>query len=194
MSISHAISSFKIRAFNFIKNQFVICLLLLNIIFQTPSLADIYNGSSREKCIKEGVFKNGQCIEIDNHLLYVESFGLSVNTNTPNVIFLPGSGNNHHVWNKVVPQVAKFAHVVIYDRSGYGPSQQYSIPKTLTAPLVVNNLILLLEKINVPPPYILVGHSHGGLFAQYFSLMHPDMVRGVVLIDSSTAQMVLSWT
>lgn len=127
---------FKIRAFHFIKNQFVICLLLLNSIFPLLSWADIHSGSSREKCIKEGVFKNGQCVKIDDHPLYVESFGLPVNTNVPNIVFLPGSGNTHQVWDKVVSQVEKFAHVVTYDRSGYGTSQQYSIPKALTAPLV----------------------------------------------------------
>lgn len=147
----------------------------------------------KEKCIKAGNFKNGQCVKVDNHLLYVESFGLSIGRNVPNVIFLPGSGNTLNTWNRVVPQVAKFAHVVTYDREGYGPSQQYQKPRALTAPLIVNNLISLLQKIHVPPPYILVGHSHGGLFVQYFALKKPNMISGMVLVDSSAAQMVEKW-
>lgn len=168
-------------------------ILLFSMIFSLSSFANIYEGASKEKCTKEGYFKNGQCIEIDNHLLYAKSFGMPVGANVPNVIFLSGSGNTHHIWDKVSSQTARFAHVVIYDRSGYGHSQQYSPPKALTATLVVNNLITLLQKINVLPPYILVGHSHGGLFIQYFALTHPNMVRGMVLVDSSTVPMVLTW-
>ena len=178
---------------SFKKCKFFVCLLILlfNVIFPLSSFA--YNGSSKEKCIKEGAFKNGQCVEIDNHLLYVESFGIPVDTNVPNIVFLPGSGETLETWNKVAPTVAKFAHVVLYNRSGYAPSQQCKKAKTLTAPLVINNLILLLKKIHVPPPYILVGHSHGGLFAQYFALTKPNMIKGIVMVDSSTNQMVLKY-
>lgn len=171
------------------------CLLILTILIFpfSSSFANEYNGSLKEKCIKEGTFKHGQCVEIDNHLLYVESFGIPVDINVPNIIFLPGSGETLETWKKVAPTVAKFAHVVLYNRSGYAPSQQYKKTKTLTAPLVVNNLILLLQKIHVPPPYILVGHSHGGLFVQYFALTKPNMVKGMVMVDSSTNQMVLKY-
>lgn len=166
-------------------------IFLFNAIFPFSSFA--YKQNTKIKCIKEGAFRSGQCIKVDNHLLYAESFGKPTHPSIPTVIFLPGSGYTHQTWNKVAPQVAKFAHVVTYDRSGYGPSQQYTEPKALTAPLVVNNLISLLKKINLPPPYILVGHSHGGLFSQYFALTYPDMVKGIVLVDSSTAEMVLAY-
>lgn len=166
-------------------------ILLASMALPFSSIADKYSGSSKIKCTKVGVFKNGHCIEVDNHLLYVESFGLPTASNVPNIIFLPGSGNTLNIWDQVAPEVAKFAHVVTYDRSGYGLSQQYSKPRPLTAPLIVTNLVELLQKIHVSPPYILVGHSHGGLFAQYFALKEPSLVRGMVLVDSSTTQLVM---
>lgn len=88
--------------------------------------------------------------------------------------------------------MAKFAHVVVYDRTGYGYSQQYKKPVPLTSSIVVKNLKDLLHKIDISPPTILVGHSHGGIYAQDFTLTYPELVRGMVLVDSSTYQL-LKW-
>ena len=162
------------------------------LIFANNVSADKYSGSARHSCIKVGKFKQGHCIEVDGHLLYVKSFGLPLNKNHPAVIFLPGSGNTHYIWEKVAPKVAKFSHVVVYDKTGYGYSQQYKKPVPLTASIVVKNLKNLLETIGVSPPYILVGHSHGGIYAQDFRLTYPELVSGMVLVDSSTYKL-LQW-
>lgn len=167
-------------------------IVFLGLIFANNVGADKYSGSARHSCAKVGKFKEGQCIEVDGHLLYVKSFGLPLNKNHPAVIFLPGSGNTHYVWEKVAPKVAKFSHVVVYDKTGYGYSQQYKKPVPLIASIVVKNLKNLLETIGVSPPYILVGHSHGGIYAQDFALTYPELVSGMVFVDSSTYQL-LKW-
>lgn len=167
-------------------------IIFWSLIFANNVSADKYSGSARHSCAKSGKFKQGQCIEVDGHLLYVKSFGLPLNKNHPTIIFLPGSGNTHYVWEKVAPKVAKFSHVVVYDKTGYGYSQQYKKPVPLTASIVVKNLKNLLEKIDVSPPYIFVGHSHGGIYAQDFALTYPELVSGMVLVDSSTYQL-LQW-
>lgn len=132
------------------------------------------------------------CVLSDKHLLSVRSFGLPRHQDTATVIFQPGGGNTMETWDKVAPKVAKFAHVITYDRSGFGRSQNYSPLKPLTAEVVTQNLKILLRKLKLPPPYILVGHSNGGLTMQYFALKNPEMVRGLILVDSSSVQL-LNW-
>ncbi|WP_296619972.1 alpha/beta hydrolase [Marivirga sp.] len=169
-----------------------ILLALILILCITPVNADKYTGTSKKKCKLHGAFLDGICVAVDNHLLFVKSYGQQPDKDHPVVIFLSGSGNTHYVWEKVAPSVAKFAHVVTYDRTGYGHSQQYTQPIPLTAAIVVNNLKQLLKKMNLPPPYILVAHSHGGIYAQYFALTNPQLLKGLVLVDSSTYQL-LNW-
>lgn len=177
---------------NFSKVLFILFMTIFTLVIVNPSNADKYTGASQKICKHPGAFIDALCIEVDNHLLFVKSYGHQVDKEHPVVVFLSGSGNTHYVWEKVAPSVAKFAHVVTYDRSGYGHSQQYKQPGPLTAPIVAKNLELLLKKLNLSPPYILVGHSHGGIYAQYFALTNPQLIKGLVLVDSSTYHL-LNW-
>ena len=120
---------------------------------------------------------------INGTYIYTESYGKG-----PSVIFESGMGDGITVWKKVAPTISKYAHVIMYDRPGIGKSK--FTDKTLspyTAKMVAQNLEVLLKKMNIRPPYILVGHSIGGLFVQYFAKKHPKQVRGVVLVDSVNA-------
>jgi len=171
---------------------FIFLVFILAICIVNSAIADKYTGTSEKKCKRSGVFLDGFCVDVDNHLLFIKSYGHKPDKDHPVVIFLSGSGNTHYVWEKVAPSVAKFTHIMTYDRTGYGHSQQYDRPGPLTASMVVDNLKQLLKKINLPPPYILVGHSHGGIYAQYFALTNPQLIKGLVLVDSSTYHL-LAW-
>ena len=177
---------------NSLRRTSVILAIALSSFIIKAAYADKYSGASEKQCKHPGVFLDGLCIEVNHHLLFVKSYGHKPDKDHPVVIFLSGSGNTHYVWEKVAPSVAEFAHVVTYDRTGYGHSQQYLQPVPLTAEIVVNNLKQLLKKMDLHPPYIIVGHSHGGIYAQYFSLKNPQLVSGLVLVDSSTYQL-LNW-
>lgn len=98
-----------------------------------------------------------------------------------------------HGGEPVMPEVAKFARVCTYDRPGttLGPgevSRSDSAPMPRTAVNVVRDLHMLLHAANVPGPYVLAGHSFGGLFVRLYSAMYPEDVNGLVLVDALAEQ------
>jgi pimeloyl-ACP methyl ester carboxylesterase len=81
----------------------------------------------------------------------------------------------------VQPLIAKFAHVVSYDRAGLGWSDD-----AIAAPTALNathELEALLASAAFSVPYVIVGHSFGGLIARLFQQRHPEVVAGLVLVD-----------
>ncbi len=86
-------------------------------------------------------------------------------------------------WNKVQPQVAQFTRVCSYDRAGLGWSDPS--PRPRTSRVIAEELHGLLQKAQVPPPYVLVGHSMGGLNVRAYANMYPSEVRGMVLVDAA---------
>jgi pimeloyl-ACP methyl ester carboxylesterase len=86
-------------------------------------------------------------------------------------------------WCYVQPEISKFARVVSYDRGSYGWSKTKR--KTMTSLDSVKELREVLNKLKIEPPYILVGHSYGGLSMRLFASMYPDEVRGLVLEDAA---------
>jgi pimeloyl-ACP methyl ester carboxylesterase len=85
-------------------------------------------------------------------------------------------------WHHIQPQVSEFARVLSFDRSGYGWSS--SINQPYTSEDVVNDLSQILEDLQLKPPYILVGHSFGGLNMRLFASKYPELVASLILIDS----------
>ncbi|MBX3040040.1 MAG: alpha/beta fold hydrolase, partial [Bdellovibrionaceae bacterium] len=102
----------------------------------------------------------------------------------PAVIFENGLGATFDWWAKVFPEIAKTQTTFAYNRAGYGRSQAKSdsIPDV---ELAIEDLRSLLHELNVKPPYILVGHSLGGLYFQYYARKYPDEVKGLLLVDST---------
>jgi pimeloyl-ACP methyl ester carboxylesterase len=97
------------------------------------------------------------------------------------VIFESGFGTDLKTWRKVAPEVATSAHVLTYSRAGYGSSDARPEPRTLQQSSL--ELDQLLAGAKLRPPFILVGHSYGGLLARAFAARHPDWVAGMVLVD-----------
>ncbi|SES30955.1 alpha/beta fold hydrolase [Psychrobacillus sp. OK032] len=98
------------------------------------------------------------------------------------VILEAGLGSVSIDWCYVQPEVSKFVRVLSYDRGNYGWSRTRR--KTLTSIDSVEEIKEVLVKLNLQPPYILVGHSFGGLSMRLFASMYPDEVAGLVLVDS----------
>ncbi len=71
----------------------------------------------------------------------------------------------------------------IYDRAGIGKSEMNERPRH--SQQSVENLRILLNKAGIKPPYVLVGHSFGGLNTRLFASTYPEEVVGVVLLDST---------
>lgn len=101
----------------------------------------------------------------------------------PLVIFDAGMGCNSLDWVMVEPEIAKFARVLTFDRAGYGWSDPGPEPRTSMQ--IVKELHELLAKIEIPGPYIFVGHSFGGLNVRLYAAEYPSDVLGLVLVDAS---------
>ena len=102
---------------------------------------------------------------------------------SPAVVFEGGFGAGIASWSTVQKEVAAFARTVSYDRAGLGQSELG--PKPRTAKQIANELHTALEKAGVKPPYVLVGHSFGGIYVRVFAEMYPKEVVGMVLLDPS---------
>jgi pimeloyl-ACP methyl ester carboxylesterase len=102
---------------------------------------------------------------------------------SPTVVLESGWPGGSSSWASVAPTIAMRTRVCIYDRAGTSASDIGPSPRT---PLhLVRELHLLLTRAHVPGPYLLVGHSFGGLLVRLFAATYPHDVAGMVLIDSS---------
>ena len=102
---------------------------------------------------------------------------------SPAVILESGIPGSSLGWASVIEDIASFATVCAYDRAGYGWSQSGPEPRTISN--IARELRDLLRTAGVDPPYILAGHSFGGLVVQLYASQFPDEVAGMVLVDSS---------
>lgn len=122
----------------------------------------------------------GQLIDIGGYQLHLYCQG----SGGPTVILEAGGGQPGLDWALVQPELARQARVCTYDRAGLGWSDESPRPRTAAA--MAEELHALLERAEVGGPYILVGHSLGGLIARQFALAHPQEVAGMVLVDSAS--------
>lgn len=99
------------------------------------------------------------------------------------VVFENGMSDSLEVWKSIPDSVAQFARVFLYDRSDIAKSDTSWQPRTI--PNVVAELRSILKQENIQPPYVLAGHSLGGLIDRYFSSEYPDEVKGMILFDPS---------
>jgi pimeloyl-ACP methyl ester carboxylesterase len=101
--------------------------------------------------------------------------------NTPVIVFENGMGLGYGTWNTVIDQLSKSAPVFAYNRSGVETSEKvFQMP---TVKLIADNLKALLSSLNIAPPYIIVGHSMGSLYARGFAGFYPRDVVGLVFVD-----------
>lgn len=99
------------------------------------------------------------------------------------VILESGFGTDLRTWRKVAPELAKSARVLSYSRAGYGGSDARPEARTLLQSSI--ELDQLIAAAGARPPFILVGHSYGGLLVRAFAARHPEWVAGMVLVDPS---------
>ena len=101
----------------------------------------------------------------------------------PAVVFESGAGSPLHVWRRVIADLPAEATIFAYNRSGYGRSRIFG---NLADPRrSAEALRRALRESGVEPPYLLVGHSLGGLYVNLFARLYPEEVAGVLLVDSS---------
>ena len=97
------------------------------------------------------------------------------------VVFENGLGPPLEMWGKVQPYVSRFARTVTYDRAGVGLSENGPSPRD--GRQITGELRYALRAAGLPPPYVLVGASLGGLYIRVFAGTYPEDVSGMVLVD-----------
>ncbi|MFH0756138.1 MAG: alpha/beta fold hydrolase [Bacteroidota bacterium] len=97
------------------------------------------------------------------------------------IIFESGMSDSLEVWGAIPDSVSKYARVFLYDRADIGKSDTSGIERTI--PNMVLELKNILENQNIKPPYLLIGHSLGGLITRYFASNYPEEVMGLLLLD-----------
>lgn len=101
----------------------------------------------------------------------------------PPIILINGGGGPLEGWYKIMPKLAEFSSVVAYNRFGIGGSDKPSEPQQGIA--IVESLKEMLNALQIRPPYLLVGHSLGGYYANLFARLYSEEVIGVVLLEAS---------
>src|SRR5688500_9896367 len=129
----------------------------------------------------------GQLVDIGGYRLHLWCTGKG----SPAVVLASGAGAFSVDWGLVQPEVARFARVCSYDRAGSAWSDPGPIPRTMKQE--VYELRALLRKARVKAPYVLVGHSYGGLLARLYARQYRREVVGLVLVDSTDSDTTLGF-
>jgi pimeloyl-ACP methyl ester carboxylesterase len=121
----------------------------------------------------------GRLVDVGGHRLHVQCEGIG----SPTVVLEAALGAGSASWAWIQRDVAQVTRVCAYDRAGEGWSDLGREPRD--AVHVASELRVLLEQAEIQGPYVLVGHSFGGLYVRAFADQSPDDVSGMVLIDAS---------
>jgi len=122
---------------------------------------------------------SGQLVDVGGHRLHLSCTG----SGSPTVVLEPGGGEMAANLGWITPAVASSTHVCVYDRAGRGWSEPTDGPQDGTQ--IAADLHTLLHRAGIPGPYVLAGHSFGGLYVLAFADRYPDEVAGMVLVDST---------
>jgi len=112
--------------------------------------------------------------------MYVSDTGNGA-AGSPTVVFESGIAATSQNWLRVQESVAGYTRAVSYDRGGLGWSSASASERTPSN--IARELQVMLQLAAIPGPYVLVGHSFGGLVVRRFAVLYPGEVSGVVLVD-----------
>ncbi|KJD45745.1 alpha/beta hydrolase [Paenibacillus terrae] len=120
----------------------------------------------------------GKMVDVGGYRLHIRKLG----SGTPTILLESGSGESSLSWRDIPENLSSFATVVSYDRAGYAWSEEAATPRT--GENIVRELHLALKNTDIQPPYILVGHSLGGMYSRLYAQTYSDEVAGLVLVDA----------
>ena len=120
----------------------------------------------------------GQLVDVGGYKMHIYCTGQGSST----VILGGGTLENSLFWAGVQPEVARYTRVCSYDRAGSGWSEPGPQPRTAT--IMAEELHTLLVNAHIEGPYVLVGHSMGGLLMRVYTYNYPEEVVGMIMVDS----------
>ncbi|MDX1407177.1 MAG: alpha/beta hydrolase [Saprospiraceae bacterium] len=121
-------------------------------------------------------------IQMDGRKVWVHTIGTAErNPGQPILVFESGLGTPLDHWDPILEAASSLGPVLLYDRPGIGRSDpDDAIP---TIEYVAEHLLRLLDHLELPPPYVLIGHSLGGVYVRGFAGYYPETLAGLVIID-----------
>jgi pimeloyl-ACP methyl ester carboxylesterase len=128
---------------------------------------------------------NGKLVDMGGYKLHIDIKGKG----SPAVIMIAGSQAFSFDWSLVMAGISKVTQVCTYDRPALAWSEPGPMPRTFQQDIY--ELHTLLQRSGIRPPYILVGHSLGGIIARLFEKKYPDEVKGLVLVDATSEDATL---
>ena len=146
----------------------LVCLLLVSGL--------VYQWLGRSRDVR-GFPPPGRMVEVEGTRLHLLERGAGEST----VIFEAGIAASSVSWELVQSRVAAFARTFSYDRAGLGWSDPPRGPRTLQQS--ITELRILLQAAGATAPYLLVGHSYGGLLVRAYAAAYPEEISGLVLVD-----------
>lgn len=148
-------------------------------VIACAAIAAVYE-TVRESLDRRAHPMQGQLIDVGGgRRLYLSCTG----SGTPVVVLVPGAGEPSSIWGWIAPDVARDTRVCVYDRAGRGWSDP--APEQQDGIAVATDLNALLTDAHEAPPYVLVGHSFGGLYVRAFAARYSTQTAGVVLLDAT---------
>src|SRR5215207_6502502 len=156
--------------------------LLLGLVVALLALAvagAIYQSIATERA-ERAYPPPGEMVDVGGYSLHINCVGQG----SPTVLLDAGSGLFSAQWVRVQREVSGTTRVCAYDRAGMGWSEMGPDPRD--ARQITGELHTLLGKAGIEGPYVLAGHSFGGMYMQTYAARYPDEVAGVALVDSPT--------
>jgi pimeloyl-ACP methyl ester carboxylesterase len=135
-------------------------------------------GSRAKAALRAKYPPPGQMVDLGGYRMHIYCRG----SGSPTVVLDAGLGDFSPIWDLVQPEVARSVRVCSYDRAGLGWSERGPNPRTVQD--IVGELHTLLAEAEIEGPYVLVGHSMGGLYVRAYATEYPDEVAGMVLVDA----------
>lgn len=124
----------------------------------------------------------GRLVDAGCVLLHLNEQGAG----SPAVVLESGIAATSLSWALVQPKIAELTRVCSYDRAGLGWSGECSLPRNVEQ--IVSELSAALQRASIPPPYILVGHSFGGLVIRAYAHLKPEEVSALLFLDPVSLQ------
>lgn len=146
-------------------------------------LGGLYQATTKAPTTEAGLMP-GKLVDVGGYRLHLNCTG----TGSPTVVLLNGLGETSPLWARVQPTVAATSRVCAYDRAGQGWSDDSSNPADATT--AATDLHKLLAAAGESGPFVLAGHSSGGVHALTYTHLYPNDVAGVVLLDSASPRQV----
>lgn len=152
-------------------------LIVLGIVIAIVVYGSFYQARSTANDLKAHPAP-GRLVNVNGLKYHLHCMGAG----SPAVVLEAGLGESSLSWYPVQAEIAKTTRVCAYDRAGLGWSEGADDP--MSPEQVAENLHTLLQNAGIEPPFILVGHSRGGLFCRSFYHQFPEEVKGMILVDS----------